>query len=122
MLRALLLVGLGGFLGSISRYLVKVVMDKYISETFPYATLSVNLIGCFMIGLLFGWLQRGNIGDNTWLILATGFCGAFTTFSTFALENNMLLDNKQPASSIVYMIISIVVGLLLCRAGIILAR
>lgn len=122
MLRALLLVGLGGFFGSISRYLVKVIMDKYVSVAFPYATLSANLIGCFLIGLLFGWLQRGNIQGNTWLILATGFCGAFTTFSTFALENNILLDNKQTMTAIVYMGISLIAGLLLCKLGIIMTR
>ncbi|MCB0698759.1 MAG: fluoride efflux transporter CrcB [Chitinophagales bacterium] len=122
MLRALLMVGIGGFFGSVARYGVKLLTDKFLPDGFPYATLIVNLLGCFIIGLLFGMVGNKQIGNNTWLVFATGFCGAFTTFSTFALENNVLAADGQSNSAIVYTVISLVVGLLLCRLGMGLVR
>lgn len=122
MLRALLLVGIGGFFGSVARYGVKLLTDKYLLGQFPYATLIVNLLGCFIIGLLFGLVNRQQVDNTTWLILATGFCGAFTTFSTFALENSVLAADGQTNSAVIYTLISLVAGLLLCRLGITLVR
>lgn len=116
------MVGIGGFFGSVARYGVKLLTDKFLPDGFPYATLIVNLLGCFIIGLLFGMVGNKQIGNNTWLVFATGFCGAFTTFSTFALENNVLAADGQSNSAIVYTVISLVVGLLLCRLGMGLVR
>ncbi len=118
MLRAFLLVGLGGFFGSIARYGISHIINKYITNPFPYATFTVNIVGCFLIGLLFGLGQRNDwMAEQGWLILATGFCGAFTTFSTFALENNALISEQRTTTSIIYIGVSVVVGLLLCRFG-----
>lgn len=122
MFKAFLLVGVGGFFGSIARYGVKLLTDKYLPVSFPYGTFIVNIAGCFIIGLLFGLAHRSQLGANTWLVLATGFCGAFTTFSTFALENNMLLAGRQSTTALVYTILSLVLGLVLCRWGIALVR
>lgn len=122
MIRALLLVGLGGFFGSIARYGVKLLTDRYLPDHFPYATFLVNVIGCFIIGVLFGLVQRNQVDNTMWLILGTGFCGAFTTFSTFVLENNVLVNDKYSGSALLYTLASLVIGLLLCRAGIQLAK
>lgn len=122
MFKAFMLVSIGGFFGSAARYGVKLAADKYLPSSFPYATLFINLAGSLLIGLLFGMLQRNQVGDATWLIMATGFCGAFTTFSTFALENNNLMSDNQPLTALVYTLFSLVLGLLLCRLGIYLTR
>lgn len=118
MFKAIMLVGIGGFAGSVARYGVKIVTDKYLPATFPYATFFINLSGAFIIGLLYGLLVRNQVSDGTWMIMATGFCGAFTTFSTFALENNVLISQKQSSTALVYTLLSLVLGLLLCKLGI----
>lgn len=122
MFKALLLVGIGGFLGSVARYGIKLLADKYLPLSFPYGTLIVNLLGCFIIGLLFGYVARNHSDSSLWMIAGVGFCGAFTTFSTFALENNFLVDDKLSITAMVYTMISLVVGILLCRVGIFLMR
>lgn len=119
MLRALLLVGLGGSIGCMARYALGLAISKSASTEFPLATFTINLLGCFLIGLLFGlgskasWAQ----GDG-WLVLATGFCGGFTTFSTFALENASLFSKQLSFTAIAYTLSSALLGILLCRLGI----
>jgi CrcB protein len=123
MLRALLFVGLGGAIGSMARYGIGVIMDKYISHTYPFATFLVNIVGCFIIGLLFGFGEKNGLIPGTWwLVLATGFCGGFTTFSTLALENVNLSKQGNITTATVYTLLSVVLGFLLCRWGISLAR
>jgi CrcB protein len=122
MLRAFLLVGLGGFAGSIARFAVNVVVSKDGAPDFPLPTLLVNLAGCFLIGLLYGFGQRSSwMQQDGWMVLATGFCGGFTTFSTFALEQNALVNGGRYLTAVLYAGLSLVLGLLLCRAGIWLA-
>lgn len=123
MLRTILLVGIGGFLGSIARYGVSHLVNRLVTNPFPFATFVVNIVGCFLIGLFFGLAQRGGwMAEHGWLVLATGFCGAFTTFSTFALENNALLQEQRITTSIIYTTLSIAIGIILCRIGINLAK
>lgn len=123
MLKSLLLVGTGGFFGSVARYGVKLLTDRYISSSFPYGTFIVNMAGCFIIGLLTGFISyREEPSGNYWLLLATGFCGGFTTFSSFALENNILIAERQSATAFIYTALSVVLGLLLCRVGMWLVR
>lgn len=118
MLRAFLLVGAGGAAGSMARYGVSYLISKAVTATFPLATFSINIIGCFIIGMLFGlavrnqWLQAGGM-----LLLASGFCGGFTTFSTFALENITLMQKGQMTTAFLYTGLSVAAGLLLCRVG-----
>ena len=122
MFRNFLLVGAGGAAGSMARYGIGYIMSKYVPNPFPIGTFSINIIGSLIIGILFGlvgrnqWLQEGGM-----LLLASGFCGGFTTFSTFALENVNLMQKGQSVMAFIYMGLSVIIGLLLCRLGIWLA-
>ena len=119
----ILLVGFGGFLGSVARYMSSVSIDQKLNSTFPYGTFTVNLIGAFLLGLVYGWVaQNSNDASNTKLFLITGFCGGFTTFSTFAFENFNLLTNRMTTTSIAYSISSLLLGVLLVWIGIWIAR
>ncbi len=119
MLRSLLLVGAGGAVGSMLRYAVTYAVGKYTQHPFPFGTFLINIVGSLLIGLLFGlairnqWLQEGGM-----LLLATGFCGGFTTFSAFALENVNLMEKGQSVTAVIYIGLSVIVGLLLCRLGV----
>ncbi|MEI8279169.1 MAG: fluoride efflux transporter CrcB [Bacteroidota bacterium] len=123
MLRAFLMVGIGGFAGSVSRYGVSYLINKSVDHPFPFATFIINIVGCFIIGLLFGLGQRNQwLESQGWLLLATGFCGGFTTFSAFALENVKLIREQQSTIGLIYTISSVVIGILVCRMGIWLTR
>ncbi|RYD58695.1 MAG: fluoride efflux transporter CrcB [Sphingobacteriales bacterium] len=122
MLRAFLLVGMGGFAGSAARYAVGLMINRTEPTGFPLATFIINLAGCFLIGILSGLAVRNNwMQQDGWLVLATGFCGGFTTFSTFALEQNNLLSRGAYLTTVLYAGLSLMLGLLLCKAGMWLA-
>jgi len=109
MLKNFLLVGLGGALGSMMRYAVALLIN---SKYFPYATLAVNIIGCFVIGLVFAISIKDELFLNNWkLFLATGICGGFTTFSAFSLENMGLLQSGKAGLAAVYILTSVVLGI-----------
>ena len=114
MLKSLLLVGLGGFIGSVGRYLVAVWLMKIDWQT-PIATLFVNVLGSFLIGLIIASSVRNT--DNLRLLLITGFCGGFTTFSTFSFENLKLIEQGYYATSIQYILMSLLGGLLFVFLG-----
>ena len=115
-LKSILLVGSGSFIRGAARYLVSVLM-KGVGKGFPWATLTVNLVGCFLIGLLWGWLSRSSqLDSNLSLFLMVGLCGGFTTFSTFSKEAMMLLQNGSLWNFAIYVAASIVAGIL-CVAG-----
>ena len=108
-LKAILVVGSGSFLGGAARYLVSLAM-KNASKGFPWATLIVNVAGCFLIGLLWGWLSRtSQMEGNLALFLTVGICGGFTTFSTFSKEALMLLQNGNVWGFVGYVLASVVV-------------
>ncbi|MDP5273311.1 fluoride efflux transporter CrcB [Chengkuizengella axinellae] len=113
----LFLVGIGGFLGAVSRYYVSSVMTSRFSTEFPYGTLTVNLIGSFLLGLLFG-IHSGF--DELMLFFATGFLGAFTTFSTFKVESVKLFVEQKWKPLILYIGLSYVLGILLAYIGFII--
>ena len=95
MLRTIFIVGTGGFIGSVMRYLVQYFVEKGLTSTFPIGTLIANIIGSFIIGAVFALAEKGNLLGSEWRIfLAVGVCGGFTTFSSFAYNNlNMLREH-----------------------------
>ena len=116
-MKSFLLVFLGGGLGSALRYLVASAMNQY-SKVLPFGTFTVNIIGCLLIGMILGYAQRENtLTSNQTLLLATGFCGGFTTFSAFANENLELIKNGEILNLSVYTIGSILVGVLAVFIG-----
>ncbi len=109
MLKNLLLVGLGGSIGSMLRYLA----GHYIkSQGFPFHTLLVNIIGSLLIGMVIGMSLKDINFSNDWkLFLATGICGGFTTFSALSLENLQMLQQQKYFLSLLYISASIVLGI-----------
>ncbi|WP_353126200.1 fluoride efflux transporter CrcB [Parapedobacter pyrenivorans] len=119
MIKQLILVGIGGGLGSMLRFLVSVSTSRFVHGTFPLPTLLVNLSGCFLIGVLVGiFSQPPYVSNNMRFLLITGFCGGYTTFSTFAHENLLLIENQQIPLAIGYTLLSVVLGIALVWAGI----
>ena len=116
-MKSFLLVFLGGGLGSGLRYLVTVTMNQY-SKVLPFGTFTVNMLGCLLIGLILGYAQKENtLTSNQTLLLATGFCGGFTTFSSFANENLELIKNGEIFNFSVYTIGSVLIGILAVFIG-----
>ncbi len=114
----LLVIGIGGFLGSILRYAVGKSIDGKLNASFPWGTLTVNVIGSFIIGFVYVLaIRKVGITENWRLFIGAGFCGGFTTFSAFAWENVNLLDQKLIGTSLLYIISSIMLGLLAIVAG-----
>lgn len=117
-----LLVGTGGFVGSICRYGLQQAVQARLPLPWPVGTGTVNVLGCLLAGLLLGLLERHALGAGWRLLLITGFCGGFTTFSAFALENVALLRGGQLALAAAYAAGSVALGLLAAGAGYALAR
>ena len=116
-MKSFLLVFFGGGLGSSLRYLLTIAMNQY-SKVLPFGTFTVNMLGCLLIGLILGYAQKENtLTSNQTLLLATGFCGGFTTFSAFANENLELIKNGEIFNFSVYTICSILVGVLAVFIG-----
>lgn len=111
-MRNLIMVGLGGFAGSVFRYLVSGWIQK-LSDTpfFPYGTLGVNALGCLAIGLLGGWADNAELfSPSTRLFLLIGLLGGFTTFSTFGYETMALLRDKEMLAASTYVGLHLVLG------------
>ena len=117
-MKILLAIGTGSFIGGIFRYLLSQFIQARFLSAFPYGTLFVNIIGCFLIGLVFGLADRGNLTQEWRLILATGFIGGFTTFSAFSNETVSMLRDGQLGYALVYIIASVVLGLMATFIGI----
>jgi CrcB protein len=122
-MRALLFVGIGGGLGSIFRYAISVFIGKHVPLAFPMGTLLVNLSGCFLIGVFYSMIARNAAFNPDWrLFLITGICGGYTTFSTFSYDGLILLKQGSSLSLMIYVLGSVVGGLLATFAGVALFK
>lgn len=123
MLRTILIVGTGGFIGSVMRYLVQFYVEKGMISTFPMGTLIANVAGSFIIGVIFALAEKGNIMNSEWRIfLTTGICGGFTTFSAFAYNNFMMIKEQSFLQLFLNIAGSLFLGILAVYIGIILVR
>jgi CrcB protein len=119
----LFLIGFAGFIGTLGRYWLSGVVARRYGETFPLGTLSVNLVGCFLVGLLFYLMQeRFLVNENLRTIILIGLLGGFTTFSSLGLQTFTLVQDNQILLAVLNMAASNVLGLLLVWAGYTLAR
>jgi CrcB protein len=123
MARNLILVGLGGGLGSMARYLC----HRWFATMpglrgLPASTFVVNITGCFIIGVLFGIFMKHPMNESRYLFLITGFCGGFTTFSAFTLEGNEMIREERFGLFLLYMGASVILGLAATWLGIRLTR
>ena len=118
----LLYIALGGAAGSVLRHGVSVLAHRSLGHGFPWGTLSVNLLGSLIIGLLFGVFDTIIISHNARVFLLIGLLGAFTTFSTFTLENYDLVQNGQFTAAFINIAVSFTLGIALVFAGVYLSR
>ena len=118
MTKILITVFLGGGLGSLMRYGVQAAMHGRISPfLFPWATLSVNILGSFLIGMFYVLSARFNLSDETRLFLTTGLCGGFTTFSTFSHEGMTLIRQGNYGTFLLYVTLSVALDVAAAFAG-----
>ena len=123
MLYKIIIIGLGGFVGSTARYIISKLIQENVSSIFPWATLLINLIGSFLIGVLFTFSYRENLISENWSnFLIIGLCGGFTTFSTFSLENYNLYNAGNYLPLLLYSSISIIGGLIMVFLGIVVVK
>ena len=117
MIRNLLLVALGGAGGSVLRY-----QFSNINTSFPWGTLTVNVLGSLLIGLLVGFVSKGVLSPEMKLLLVTGFCGGFTTFSTFANESFGMMKAGDVLQTALYVGASVIIGILAVWGGMMLSN
>ena len=118
MIKSILIVGCGSFIGGALRFLVSTLMKNESASSFPIGTLLVNILGCFLIGVIYGLFVRYSTTSHMLcLLLTTGFCGGLTTFSTFANESLQMLQAGNVGGFIGYVAASVLLGILLVLFG-----
>jgi len=123
MFKTILLVGTGGFLGSVSRFLASRFMQDNFPSAFPFGTFFVNITGCFLIGIIYGFSEKSALLTPGWkMFLAVGFCGGFTTFSTFANENLALLRDGAFFHFMLYTGLSVFIGIMATFFGVLITK
>lgn len=107
----LLIVGAGSCIGGMLRFGLSQWIQTKTEAVFPYGTLCINLLGCFLIGLVFGWSERTAISQEWRLLLTTGLLGGFTTFSAFSNETVGMLRSGWYAGAVLYVLSSVLPGI-----------
>ena len=122
-------VGLAGFVGAILRFGVSISVNRFANATMPESikplpagTLAVNITGCFLLALVLTWMKDKEVSDGMRLAVTVGFLGAYTTFSTFAVEVYDLFKNNQALHGAIYLGLSIGIGLAAVGAGVLLGH
>ncbi len=122
-MKAILMIWLGGGIGSVFRYLVQLGVSKLVNITFPAGTFLVNITGCFVIGLLYGFANKYATLTLEWrMFLITGLCGGYTTFSSFSYESISLFRQGNYTYFILYILLSVIVGLFATMGGITIVK
>lgn len=119
-MQKILLVAFGGALGSVLRYLTSLFVAHYFSGKFPLATFIINFVGCLLIGVFFHFSIR--VDEKLKYLLMIGFCGGFTTFSTFANENLQLIHTGNYFLALLYMLLSVVLGVIAVWLGMMMMK
>jgi CrcB protein len=118
MVKAMLIAGFGGFIGTIFRFLISRYVQLSVVSTFPWGTFLVNIAGSFLIGVFFGISEKGQFMTAEWrLFLTVGLCGGFTTFSSFSNDALLLLENNEIFRFVTYAGLSFLLGLLAVFLG-----
>jgi len=118
----LMLVAAGGAIGALLRYAVSMFVYERSEGVFPWGTLIVNLVGCFVIGLLWGFIEKTQISPNIRGFIVIGIIGAFTTFSTYSLESMNLIRNREVGLVIFNISFSNIAGIALAFVGLLSSR
>jgi CrcB protein len=122
MYRYLIYVIIGSSIGGAARFLAQEFVHKRFPSFIPLSTLSVNIIGCFIIGIIYALAEKSKISAEVRILIATGFCGGFTTFSSFAFENVKLLQDGEFFNTALYIILSLVIGFVAVYLGILFTK
>lgn len=118
MVKSILLVGFGGFIGSVARFLVSRYFQENVASVFPWGTFTVNIVGSLLIGIIYGISEKGELlNSDVRLFLAVGICGGFTTFSTLSNDAFLLLRQQEWLRFVVYPSLSFFVGLMAVYIG-----
>ncbi len=123
MVKSLLIAGLGGFIGTVFRFLISRYFQIHSSSLFPWGTFTVNMVGCLLIGIFFGLSERTDWITPEWRIFLTvGICGGLTTFSTFSNDAYLLLQEREWIRMILYSTLSFFLGLVAVYLGRLLTK
>lgn len=118
-----LIVGAGSCIGGMSRYIVSRGLQSICNTAFPWGTFLVNILGCLIIGLAYGLIDKGfQLSSEIRLFITVGFCGGFTTFSTFLHENYLLFNSSQHFTILLYAAGSVIAGFIMVWLGYLLVR
>lgn len=119
----IMMIGIGGAIGSILRYLTWWYVTKHLNHTYPWGTFVVNIVGCLLVGILIGSFERSlSPNPNLRFLLITGFCGGYTTFSAFASENVNLFQSGNTFTAFAYIAFSVLISILAVWTGTLLTR
>ena len=111
-MKLIFVIGTGSFIGGVFRYLLSLWIQSKGTSLFPLHTLTINVIGCFLIGIVLGIFDKGQISNDWKLFLATGILGGFTTFSAFSAETFTLFKDGYAGYALLYILSSVLLGLL----------